>query len=85
MNGLPADYPDYIKEDIRELQDYLNEIEQTIDEGTTVNVVLKEDRIPEMIEIVAGKKKTVVPDELLKQKKDVHLEEANEMIAPVTD
>ena len=38
-----------------------------------------------MIEIVAGKKKTVVPDELLKQKKDVHLEEANEMIAPVTD
>lgn len=46
-----------------------------MDEGTTVNVVLKEDRIPEMIEIVAGKKKTVVPDELLKQKKDVHLEE----------
>lgn len=75
MNGMPVDYPDYIKEDIRELRDYLSGIEQVIKEEPTVDVVLKEDRIPEMVEIVAGKKKTIVPDELLKQKKEVHLEE----------
>ena len=73
MNGFPVDYPDYIKEDIRELRDYLDEIEKTMNEGDAIDIDLKENRLTEMNEIVAGKKKTVVPDKLLK--KDIHIDE----------
>lgn len=43
MNGFPVDYPDYIKEDIRELRDYLDEIEKTMNEGDAIDIDLKEN------------------------------------------
>ena len=63
----------HMNEDIRELRDYLDEIEKTMNEGDAIDIDLKENRLTEMNEIVAGKKKTVVPDKLLK--KDIHIDE----------
>ncbi len=68
MNGLVTDYPDYIKKDLRELEEFIQRSKERTDSlkesplGYIDDAELTEDQFPAFQKIILGGQKAVLPD-----------------------
>lgn len=70
LNGLETDYPDYIKKDLRELEEYMQRTcrftrEKVLEELDILDdMELVTDHFPDFCQIASGEKKAVLTDEM---------------------
>lgn len=70
MNGLKADYPEYIKKDLRELQEYLDKEQSFVKEKLETkedileDVELTEDQFTAFCQITTGGMKAVLTEDM---------------------